>query len=76
MAGEAANSISAIANVEAQIAAALAATANEVARAECFDTEQRSEIYAILQTMKNDCEAHRSLVGRWVNDRSGKVANV
>jgi len=68
--------ISAIASVEKQIAAALAATASEVSRAECFDPDQRSEIYVILERLKADSKAHSDLVGRWVNDWTGKVADV
>jgi len=75
-AGEFGSQISAMAKVEEQIAVALAATASQIARAECFDAEQRSEIYAILGTMKADSEAHRHLVGRWVNDRTGRVTDV
>jgi len=74
--GEFLSGMSAITGLEDQIAAALAATASAVAKAECFDAEERSEIYAILGTIKADSEAHRSLVGRWINDRTGEVTNV
>ncbi|MHC4983089.1 MAG: hypothetical protein ACYTF6_07975 [Planctomycetota bacterium] len=74
--GEFVGGISALARMEEQIAASLAATSNEVSRAECFDDEQRSEVYAILAALKADSKAHRNLVGRWVNDRTGGVANV
>jgi hypothetical protein len=74
--GEFGSGISAIVEMEKQIAAALAATSSEVARAECFDAEQRSEIYVILETMTADSQTHCSIVGRWINDRTGQARNV
>ena len=71
-----AGQVSGMEHLESRIAVALDQTAREVARAECFDAEQRSEVYAILASMRADSQAHRDLVGRWVNDRSGDTANV
>ncbi|HOD80392.1 MAG: hypothetical protein BWX88_01556 [Planctomycetes bacterium ADurb.Bin126] len=61
--------VSGMVGLEDQLAAALSKAANEMARLECIDNEQRSEIYTILQAMQADTEAHRSLVGQWVSDR-------
>lgn len=55
--------------LEDQLAAALDRAANEMARLEYIDDEQRSEIYTILQAMQSDTQIHRNLVGRWVSDR-------
>jgi hypothetical protein len=51
-----------LASMEARIAATLSDTADELAHAECFDQEQRAEIYAILQAIRNDTSNHRALV--------------
>lgn len=48
--------------VESRIADHLRETADELAHAECFDEEQRAEIYAILQALQNDSENHRAMI--------------
>ncbi len=53
------NYISEIADIESKLAIDVGKAAEEVAHVECFDDEQRSEVYAILQTLKSDCETHR-----------------
>ena len=68
--------LSALAEVEEQLAAVLNETAGEVARSRCVDNEQRAEVYAILDAMRSDVEAHRQSVGRWVNDRTGEISDV
>ena len=50
------------ANVESRISNSLTETTDELARAECFDQEQRAEIYAILQAIKNDTDNHRQMI--------------
>jgi hypothetical protein len=47
---------------ESLIYDALTQTAQELAHAECFDEEQRAEIYAILQAIKSDTANHRQMV--------------
>lgn len=37
-------------------------TTDELAHAECFDEEQRAEIYTILQAIRTDTETHRNTV--------------
>ncbi len=49
-------------SVESDIAASLLATADELAHTECFDQEQRAEIYAILQALQSDTENHRQTI--------------
>ena len=71
-----AHAMSDVAGIEAQLAAKLAEAADEVAHTECFDQEQRAEIYTILQAMKADSEVHRQLVGRWISDVTGEIRDV
>lgn len=59
---ESSSDVSALAGIEHQLASALIETADEVKHAECFDDEQRAEIYAILQALRDDTEAHRAMV--------------
>jgi hypothetical protein len=65
-----------IRKVEAQLTAALREAEDELSRAECFDDEQRSEVYAILSAIRADTQAHGEAVGRWVNDRTQQVYDV
>jgi len=50
------------ADAESHIGDVLAQTSEELAHAECFDEEQRAEIYAILQALKTDTSNHRRIV--------------
>ena len=54
--------VSTLAGIEHQLASALTQTADEIKHAECFDDEQRAEVYAILQALRHDTEAHRAMV--------------
>ena len=54
--------ISILAGMEHQLASALRETAEEIKHAECFDDEQRAEVYAILQALRTDTEAHHATV--------------
>lgn len=51
-----------LAGMEARIAESLDETADELAHAECFDQEQRAEIYAILQAIRTDATNHRAMI--------------
>ena len=53
--------VAALAGMERQLAETLVRTAGEVSHIQCLDNEQRAEIYAILQALKLDTEAHHSL---------------
>lgn len=48
--------------VEEELASALSATSREIAHAECFDAEQRAEVYEILQALQTDTEMHRAIL--------------
>ena len=71
-----ANEFAAAARMENLLAHSLSETASEVSRAECFDAEQRAEVYAILDALKQDMKTHRRSAGLWANDRTGEVCDV
>jgi hypothetical protein len=48
--------------VEAGIVRALSESADELAHAECFDQEQRAELYTILQAIQADTANHRQMI--------------
>jgi hypothetical protein len=50
------------ADAESRIGDVLAQTSEELAHAECFNEEQRAEIYAILQAIKADTSNHQQIV--------------
>lgn len=54
--------VSELAGIEHQLASALTETTDEFKHVECFDNEQRAEIYTILQALRDDTEAHRAMV--------------
>ena len=65
MAGETGNLgtyVSDIASVERKVSVALLDTVEEVEHSECLDSEQRAEIYTILQTLKAETKAHEPLI--------------
>jgi hypothetical protein len=65
MAGEKANlhkEWDVLSGVESRIAVCLDESADELAHAECFDLEQRAEIYAILEAIRTDSRNHRAMV--------------
>jgi hypothetical protein len=65
--------VPAVTSLEGGLAETLERTARQIRHAECFDQEQRAEIYAILQALKTDTEAHR-LVAEFLAHRLGKEA--
>ena len=65
--------VSNVAGIEQQLALTLSIAAKAVDHMDCFDSEQRSEIYTILQTLRQDTAAHCTLVGQWVRDRDNPV---
>ncbi len=54
--------ISEIASREDRLADALVKASDEVAHVECFDDEERSEIYTILQAIRSGTETHRTAI--------------
>jgi hypothetical protein len=60
--------VSNVVNIEQQLALTLSIAAKAVDHMDCFDAEQRSEIYTILQALRQDTAAHCTVVGQWVRD--------
>lgn len=60
-------------SVESEIAESLSETADELAHTECFDQEQRAEIYAILQAIKTDTENHHRTVQLLAKKMNGEI---
>lgn len=56
-------------SLERMLASVLHETAEDLAHAECFDPEQRSELYAIIEALRADSELHQQWLGQWVSDR-------
>ncbi len=56
------NSMDHIAQLEKKLAVSLRQTASEIARTECLDDEQRSEVYAILHALQGDHELHAQAI--------------
>jgi|GEM_PF-1840559 len=54
--------VRAIAAMERRLASTLGRTRDEVSRADCFDSEQRAEVYAILEALQADTEAHKRTI--------------
>ena len=50
----------AVEKLEASLDTALKKVAREVSHAETLDTEQRSEIYAILKALRDETDSHRT----------------
>ena len=48
--------------MEEALAATLVETADDLAHSDCFDSEQRAEVYTILETLKANSETHRVMV--------------
>ena len=65
-----------LARIEQGLVDTVQAAAREVQHTECLDNEQRAEVYSILHALRNDTEAHRQIVGQWVNDSTGEVSDV
>jgi len=63
-------------SMEERLGAILLRTADEVAHSECFDCEQRAEVYTILETLKANTETHRAMVkllNRRIRERQGNA---
>ncbi|HDY64811.1 MAG TPA: hypothetical protein ENH84_01090 [Phycisphaerae bacterium] len=67
--------LSELVSVESKICNSLTETTDELARAECFDQEQRAEIYAILQAIKNDTDNHRQTIELLAKKLSKDIPN-
>lgn len=60
--GQFISDVAGIGRLEDKLAASLVNTADEVAHTECFDAEQRAEVYAILEALKTNTKMHRAMV--------------
>ena len=49
-------------SLEDKLSVTLMETADDVAHSECFDAEQRAEVYTILATLKANTKTHRAMV--------------
>ncbi|MFW6061199.1 MAG: hypothetical protein ACOC93_00170 [Planctomycetota bacterium] len=56
--------LAALARLEESLAEVLRDAAEEVDRADCFDQEQRAEVYTILRTLRADSAEHRGAIDR------------
>ena len=52
----------ALAGVESRLAATLQAASDEVAHTECLDSEDRAEVYTILEAIVADTEVHHKTI--------------
>ncbi len=59
--GQYVSDVAGIHRLEDKLAATLIKTADEVAHSECFDAEQRAEVYTILEALKANTETHRAM---------------
>jgi len=46
------------------LAATISQTSDEIAHIESLDTEQRSEVYAIIEAIRGNSQAHQTMVGQ------------
>ncbi len=53
-----------MASLEQGLAATLTQTSRQVAHSECFDLEQRAEVYTILEALRSNSETHLAMVGQ------------
>ncbi len=60
--GSISTEMSAMLNVEKQLAMSLTEASEEIAHTECLDNEQRAEVYTIIQALTADTKNHRELV--------------
>ena len=67
---------SAVRTIEAQLESALREVVDEIERVECFDSEQRAEVYTILQAMLSDCRAHRAVIERLPAEQAEEPTHV
>lgn len=67
---------SAMMSLEDELSAALGAAADQIAHTECFDTEERAEVYSILDALKLDTKAHRALVKLLTERLKGETGHV
>ena len=62
--------------LEADLAAALGETIDDIEHADCLDPEQRAEVYTILKAMLTDAANHGSVLETWINQVLREKADV
>ena len=62
--------------LEADLAAVLGETIDDIEHVECFDAEQRAEVYTILTAMLTDAAKHGSVLEAWVQQILQEKADV
>jgi len=62
--------------LEADLAAVLGETIDDIERADCLDSDQRAEVYTILKTMLTDAANHGSILETWINEVLREKADV
>ena len=53
----------------------LSSASRQLDRVDCFDEEQRAEIYTILKALRDDTAAHCHTLGEWVSDRGDTIGH-
>ncbi|MCE5326418.1 MAG: hypothetical protein LLG01_08365 [Planctomycetaceae bacterium] len=53
---------------EAALASLLDSTSREIAHSDCLESEERAEVYTILEIIKADTRRHRQMLGQYVSD--------
>lgn len=61
--------IDGVAKLEQELVACLCQTARTIEHMDCFDQEQRAEIYTILKALRDDTQVHSEAMGRWASER-------
>ncbi len=56
------------ARVEDQLASTLADMCDDIARADSLESEERAEVYTILEIIRTETARHRKVFGRYVSD--------
>ena len=64
-----------MASVEKGLAAALTQASQEIAHSECLDTEQRAEVYSILDAIKANSRTHQVTVKQLAEKLKGADGN-
>ena len=62
-------------SLESGLAAALTQTSQEIAHSECLDTEQRAEVYSIIEAIKTNSQTHQVMVKQLAEKLKGAEGN-
>ena len=67
--------IARMATIENGLAATISQTSDDIAHIESLDAEQRSEVYAIIEAIRDNSQLHRAMVGRLADKLKGADGN-